>query len=87
MTQAPAPVRPAQMWKEELTHDEETTIRPRALFATSINLGAGNGPSVRYDVSPDGQRFLMNVLPMDAVRAAQAPPLTPVLNWTAALRK
>ena len=37
----------------------------------------------RYDVSADGQRFLINFLP----EQSSAAPITVVLNWTAALQK
>ena len=36
-----------------------------------------------YDVSADGQRFLINTAPEQAVSA----PITVVLNWTAGLKK
>jgi hypothetical protein len=35
-----------------------------------------------YDVTPDGQRFLINAQPADA-----GPPITVVLNWTAGLNR
>jgi serine/threonine protein kinase/Tol biopolymer transport system component len=40
------------------------------------------GLGIPYDVSPDGQRFLVNYLPEDT-----STPLTLVVNWTAALKK
>ena len=49
---------------------------PRMLFKTS-NL-FGKQP---YDVSGDGERFLMNV----AVGKPESEPITVVLNWTAEL--
>ena len=48
-----------------------------------------NGPTsavgfrAQYDVTPDGQRFLLNV----PVAEAQRPSITVVLNWAAALRE
>ncbi len=46
-----------------------------------------NGPTVlqrnNYDVTDDGQRFLVNAFVEDAVRA----PITWVLNWTAELEE
>ena len=36
-----------------------------------------------YDVSADGQRFLINTVPEQATSA----PITVVVNWTAGLRK
>ncbi len=56
---------------------------PRALFPTSGI--ATNGPRSLYDVAPDGQRFLLNVLPMDALKPVQLPAPTLVLNWTTGL--
>jgi Tol biopolymer transport system component len=43
----------------------------------------GQGPGSNYDVSADGQRFLVNTV---AEQAAQAP-ITVVMNWTSALKK
>ena len=50
---------------------------PTALFKVSMT----ESPDRQYDVSPDGNRFLVNVLsgPTDS------PPLTVVLNWSAAI--
>jgi hypothetical protein len=39
---------------------------------------------VPYDVSVDGQRFLVNTLTEDTTSTA---PITLVVNWTAALKK
>jgi Tol biopolymer transport system component len=54
------------------------TARP--LFQTRPT-GAG----YRYDVTADGQRFLVNSLPEQA--EASSVPITVVVNWTAGLRK
>ena len=43
------------------------------------------GPRSFYDVSPDGQRFLANTSPDQ--RPVSVPPITVVVNWTAALKK
>jgi hypothetical protein len=43
-------------------------------------VGAVNYP---YDVTADGQRFLVNTLPQQVVST----PMTVVLNWTAGLQK
>ncbi|MBM3819221.1 MAG: hypothetical protein FJW14_09450 [Acidimicrobiia bacterium] len=52
---------------------------PHQLFSTSMP----TGNSYSYDVTRDGQRFLMQqLLPQTA-----APPLTVILNWTALLKK
>jgi Tol biopolymer transport system component/predicted Ser/Thr protein kinase len=56
---------------------EVGAVKP--LFATRI-VGGGN---YRYDVSADGQRFLINTAPEQATSA----PITVVLNWTAGLKK
>jgi Tol biopolymer transport system component len=48
-----------------------------SLFATRLG-----GPRLAYDVSPDGQRFLVNTLVEEAVTA----PITLVVNWPAALK-
>ncbi len=55
---------------------------PRMLFQTSAdplfpNLG------IPYDVTADGQRFLVNVA-MDESRAS---PITIITNWTAGLKR
>ena len=51
---------------------------PQLLFETgNIN------PLVYYDVTPDGQRFVMSV----SERGAEAPPVTVILNWAAGLRQ
>ncbi len=52
---------------------------PRALFATSLK----SDPGPQYDVSSDGQRFLLNV----PVGDESAPPVTLVQNWTAAFKR
>jgi Tol biopolymer transport system component len=51
----------------------------QALFQTRARAGLGSP----YDVSADGQRFLINTLPA----LADAPPFTVVFNWTAGLKK
>jgi eukaryotic-like serine/threonine-protein kinase len=51
-------------------------IETKALFSVSQMAGTGG-----YDVSADGQRFLLLAEPR------QAAPLTVVVNWTAGLRK
>lgn len=56
---------------------EVGAVRP--LFETLMQLG-GRYP---YDVSPDGQRFLINTAPEQAGSA----PITVVLDWTAGLKK
>jgi serine/threonine protein kinase len=54
---------------------------PHALFQTRIT--GARFSYFQYDVTPDGQRFLVNSLPPENT----APPLTLVLNWNARLKK
>jgi hypothetical protein len=58
---------------------------PHELFQTRLSL-SGTLPfrMLRYDVTRDGKRFLINSDPESA--DAVAPPITVVLNWTAMLR-
>jgi Tol biopolymer transport system component len=58
---------------------------PKALFRTTVLGGTGGGPgsSWRYDVSPDGQRFLINT----ALEEATSSPITLVVNWQTTLKK
>lgn len=54
---------------------------PRELFPVPIyGSGANSTSQTRWDVSPDGQRFLFNTISSDA-----SAPMTVVLNWQAAL--
>jgi hypothetical protein len=52
---------------------------PRPLFAAPIWGGATSMNVTGYDVTPEGQKFLINTLPADATAAASA--ITAVLNW------
>ena len=56
---------------------------PIRLFRVPIYLGGAPPDNVKhqYDVTPDGQRFLINV----TTEEASAAPITVVLNWQAAL--
>ena len=54
---------------------------PKALFKTRM-LGL-TGNFHEYDVSPDGQRFLIGTL----IGETKAAPPTVILNWTADLKK
>ena len=57
---------------------------PEALFQTrSAGLAPSTTFSQQYDVTPDGQRFLLT----GDVSEANAVPLTVVLDWTASLQK
>jgi Tol biopolymer transport system component len=53
---------------------------PKALFQTGVV-----SLSQMYDVTRDGQRFLVNARPNNA--AATATPLTVILNWTSTLQR
>jgi Tol biopolymer transport system component len=54
---------------------------PITLFQTQISGGAAPGANrQQYDVSPDGQRFLMSISVVDA----NLQPISMVLNWTPA---
>jgi len=60
--------------------------QPVALFEARMEGGGIGTVGIfhQYDVSADGQRFLVNTL---IEQGASAPPVTVVLNWTAGLRK
>ena len=58
---------------------------PRELFFTPISGGAGMLNAGRYDVTPDGQRFLINTAAAES--AAASSPITVVLNWQAELKQ
>jgi hypothetical protein len=55
----------------------------RPLFRTRLVVqgSEASGLPTAYDVTADGQRFLLKSLPLDA-----GPPMTVVLNWASALR-
>ena len=57
---------------------------PKALFHASVLGGTGGAPTVawRWDVSRDGQRFLINT----ALEDVAASPVTVVLNWQNAIK-
>jgi hypothetical protein len=57
---------------------------PKPLFRAPILGGTGGGAGVawRWDVTPDGQRFLMNT----ALDEATGSPVTIMLNWQGALK-
>jgi serine/threonine protein kinase/Tol biopolymer transport system component len=60
---------------------------PKALFAAPIFGAASTQNISRYDVTPDGQKFLINALAADAAAAVLASPITVVLNWQIGLKK
>ncbi len=57
---------------------------PKPLFRAAVLGGTGGGPTIawRWDVSPDGQRFLMNT----ALDEEAGSPITAVLNWQNSLK-
>ena len=60
---------------------------PKALFDPRWIPAAGGGATAfRYDVSPDGNRFLV-VTPATGLETNGSTPITVVLNWTAAVRR
>ena len=58
---------------------------PARLFRAPIVLGGSTADNVKqqYDVTADGQRFLINV----TAEEANVAPITVVLNWTSVLKK
>jgi hypothetical protein len=58
--------------------------RPTALFRTRLLVEGSESTYLptRYDVAPDGQRFLLRYPP-----AEPGPPITVVINWTRAMVK
>jgi hypothetical protein len=56
--------------------------RPSTLFRTRLDFAGTQGPffMAGYDVSADGQQFVLNVPPEQSVA-----PMTVIVNWTAAL--
>lgn len=69
-----------------ITGDRELEVgTPVALFDTTIPFPRNEGVQVQryYDVTADGQRFLIN-----APRPQANPsPITVVLNWTSGLKR
>jgi len=53
------------------------TLTPRPLFATRL------GSARLFDVSPDGQRFLL----INPVEESATPPMTVVVNWNAGIHR
>jgi len=56
---------------------------PTVLFQTRAREPLSAEEVFTYDVSPDGQRFLINV----NLEQSNPPPVNIVLNWTSELRK
>lgn len=57
---------------------------PRALFQVPDSLPVGGGVGIvdPFDVSPDGQRFLLSPSTLNP-----SEPLSLIVNWTALLKK
>jgi serine/threonine protein kinase len=57
---------------------------PKALFHAAVLGGTGGGPTTswRWDISPDGQRFLINT----TLDEATSSPVTVLLNWQSAMK-
>ncbi len=57
---------------------------PKPLFRAAVLGGTGGGPTQawRWDISPDGKRFLINT----SLEEATASPVTVVVNWQSALK-
>jgi Tol biopolymer transport system component len=63
-----------------------TTGAPIGLFRANLTRRLYNRLLVRYDVAPDGQRFLMSVrAPSSATAGAEEAAVHVVVNWTATL--
>jgi Tol biopolymer transport system component len=59
---------------------------PKALFSAPISGGADTTNVTRYDVTPDGKKFLINSLTPETT-AVSSTPMTVVLNWEEGLKK
>ena len=57
---------------------------PKALFRAPVQGGTGGATATawRWDISPDGQRFLVNT----ALDNNATSPITVLLNWQSAVR-
>lgn len=53
---------------------------PKALFKTRTRVDGPMLLGIQYDVTADGQRFLI------ATMAGEAPPVSIILNWTAEVK-
>jgi eukaryotic-like serine/threonine-protein kinase len=58
---------------------------PKALFPVSINGGSGIIRTNDYDVTGDGNKFLINGVPQEGPSSSS--PIAVVLNWQAELKK
>jgi hypothetical protein len=71
------------------TEGSFTVGKTTPLFETALQLPVGLPTFVPYDVSADGQHFLISVRPdqLPATTNSTPTPITVVLNWTAALKR
>lgn len=61
---------------------------PAELFEVGyIDLNHGGGSFHPYEVSPDGQRFLIPRAVFGGAGDAGATPITVIFNWTASLKR
>jgi hypothetical protein len=67
----------------ETASDKFKSGPPHELFKIQIAGGPATAPTHRWDVSRDGQRFLV-VTVLDVV---QSPPITVVTNWESTLKR
>jgi Tol biopolymer transport system component len=65
------------------TGDSFTSGPPRPLFSVQIAGGPSAAPTHRWDVSRDGQRFLV----VTVLDVTQSPPITVVTNWESSLKR
>jgi Tol biopolymer transport system component len=63
-----------------------TATPPKVLFHVPISGGGNIHISLRYDVTADGQKFLVNTVPAQR-EGKNVTPITVMLNWQAALKK
>ena len=61
---------------------EVAAVRPLFEIHPRLTFYLGFGVGSNYDVSPDGQRFLVN-----AVTGEATAPITLIVNWPAALKR
>ena len=69
------------------TGDSVEFTTPQALFDSGFVNMAHPTNYLTYDVSPDGQRFLIPRLAGLSTDPANDTPITVVLNWTAVLKR
>ena len=75
------------MMAVEVSTNPVFTKGPRKVLFHAPIWGGGTTRQVfRYDVAPDGKRFLINTVPPD-VATPGAQPITVVLNWPALLKR